>query len=111
MSIDVLYQDHRAVEEDAEVHCPHGEEVRRDTGVVEPDEGCEQRERHGHRDGDRPPDRAQEEPQHQHDQRRTLEQVVRDGVERGVDETRSVVEGDDLHPLGRTSPLIRATIL
>jgi len=100
MAVDVLDQDHRAVEQDAEVHRAHGQKVGGHAGVVEAHEGRQERERHRHRHGERAAEGAQEQPQDQRHQDGTLEHVSPDRVEGGVDELRAIVEGHDAHPLG-----------
>ena len=100
VTIRVLDEDDRAVEEDAEVDRPQREEVRRDARVIQTDERRKERQRHRDRDGEGSAECAQKEPQNERHERGTLEHVVRNGRERRVDQARAVVERRDGHPFG-----------
>ncbi len=98
MAIHIFDEDHRAIEQNAEIDGAHRQHVRRHSGEVETHERDQKRERHRDGDGERPGKRPQEEPEDQRHERRSLDHVARYSVERRVDESRAIVKGNDVHP-------------
>ena len=99
---DVLDHDQGAIDDDAEVERSKAQEIGGNAGEVHADEGEEQRERN--RDGGqkRRAHTAEKHTQDGQDNDQTLEERMRDGVQRVVDQVRAVVDGDHLHA-GRQS--------
>ena len=94
---EVLDDDDRRVDDDAEVDRPHRDQVRRDAGEVEEEERAEKRERDDRRHDERGagvPD-AEEGDEDEEDEADPFRHVPADGRERPLDERRPVVVRDD----------------
>ena len=102
---EVLHQDHGTVDDDAEVHRAHGEQVRGHTAHLEIEERGEQGEGYDRGDDQRGLNGKQEQEQDDHDQHRTLDEVAEHGLEGGVDELGAIVEGRNLDA-ARQNPLV-----
>jgi len=96
-SEDVLDDDHRAIDDDAEVHGAQRQQVGRNADQAEADEGAEQGERDHGGDDAGGPQVGQEDVEHQHDQRRAFQQVAVDGFQGLADQPGAVVVGNQLH--------------
>jgi hypothetical protein len=96
----VLGHHHRRIDDDAEIDRPHRDEVRRDTGQVEQQEGAEQRQRHHRRHDQRRPPVAEPEEHHQHQQHQAdaLGHVPPHRQQRAIDQLGAVVVWHQHHP-------------
>jgi hypothetical protein len=97
----VLQDNHRAVDDDPEIHRAERQQVGRDPADAQADEGREQRQRDDDRDDAGGAQAAEEQEQHDGHEQRALQQVTEHRVERGVDQRRPVVERDDADRLGQ----------
>ena len=96
--------DHRAVDDDAEVHRAERQQVRRNAAqIVRPMKVASSASGIIDRDDAGGPQVAQEQIQHDRHQQRALEQVREHRVQRGVDQPGAVVERHDLHALAAGS--------
>src|SRR5690606_5569193 len=73
--VHVLDHDHRAVDDDAEVHGAEAEQIGRNAGDGEADESAEQRQRNDQRDDGGGAEVAEEEEEHQTHQHGALDQI------------------------------------
>ena len=96
---DVLGHDHRAIDDDAEVHRTQRQQVGRYAPQMQAEEGRQQRKRHHRRHDQCGAGVVQEQPQHQEHQHRAFKQVAEDGFQRGRDQPRAVVERLDADPV------------
>ena len=94
----VFDHDHRAVDDDPEIHRTQGQQVRGNPHPAEAYERGKQGQRDHQRDDERGPQVAQEQQQHQRHQRGAFEEVGEHRSQRPVDQPGAVVEGRDRHP-------------
>ncbi len=98
---DILNHDHRAVDDDTEVHRAKRQQVGWNTHPGQPDEGRQQRQRDDQRHDRRGAHVGQEQVQHRHHQQRAFHQVAEHGVQGLVDQRGAIVVRHDLHALGQ----------
>ena len=98
---DVLDNDHRAVDDDAEIHRAEREQVGRNAFDRQADERRQQRQRDHDGDDGRRSHASQEEEQHQADQQRAFGKILEHRLQRAVDQPGAVVVGHQLHALGQ----------
>src|SRR5450631_2470866 len=96
--IDVLDQDHRGVDDDAEIDGADRQQVGVFVAQHQDDDAEEQRERNVDADDDGAAEIAQKQPLHDEDQRESEKEIVHDRASRHRDERRAFVKRDDLHP-------------
>ena len=98
VTVDVLGNDDRRIDDDAEVHRADGEQIRRLAPQKERRKGKQQRQRNIDRHNQRGAHVAQEQEQDHRDQAHADQQVLGDGVGRDAGQLLPVVVGNDLDP-------------
>ena len=97
----VFDHDHRAVDDDAEVHGAEGKQIGGNANESEADKGCEQRERDHERHDQRGAQIAEKEDQHDRHEQRAFDEIGEHCTQRLADEPCPVVEGHDLNAPGQ----------
>ena len=97
----VLDHDHRAIDDDAEVHRAQRKQVGRDADEGQAKEGGEQRERNGNGDDRGGAQIAEKHPQHDRNQKRALDEVGEHRGQRLADQPGAVVDRHHLDARGQ----------
>ena len=92
----VFNDDHRAIDNDAEVHRPQGQQIGRNIDQRQPDEGAEHGQRNDRRHNARCAEIRKKQIEHQRHQKGPFEQVGKHGFQRFADQPGAVIKRDDL---------------
>ena len=106
MAVDVLDDDHGAIDNDAEIDRPNRQQVCRAALEKEGGDGEQQRERDDRRHDARAGDVAQEHKQNEHDQAHPDDEVVGDVVRGDMNQIDALVEHRDPHPRRKHARLL-----
>ena len=94
----VLDDDHRAIDDQAEIQRAQAHQVAGDAATDHAGEGEQHRQRDHRRGDQRGAEVAQQREQHHHHQQRTFDQVGGHGADGAVHQRGAVVDGDGRHP-------------
>ena len=96
-----LHDDHRAIDNDSEIHGPDGKQVCRLSLYIKDRDCVEQGQRDDQGDDGGTRQVTKEDEEHSDDQADADEQVVEHVVRRDVDEVCALIEDGELHPPGQ----------
>ena len=98
---DVLHHDHRAIDQDAEIHRADGQQIGRGVLQIETDEREQQRQRDGGGDDQSGAKIVKEKYEDHDDQQHAAQQVSLHDLRRQRDQIAAVVEGKNFDILGQ----------